>query len=208
MIAWAQRPRTPLGSSRSRANIAHHIFPSFPDRELKSAARVSRAASGSIAWLLKCWTRCTVRMPTGQPALDVAAGGVVRVVRHDEIKSSGTIAERIACLRCLTAHGKGGSSCLSNTSTARMTTSIFTCSQYWPTDKPADDHFVPHRAVLEQFSRLSVASTSLMNPPDDRTQLLAIAICLPIFDRNQGNIAIKDATREQLRQERASAASS
>jgi hypothetical protein len=31
---------------------------------------------------------------------------------------------------------------------------------------------------------------------------------LPIFDRNQGNIAIEDATREPLRQERASAGSS
>jgi hypothetical protein len=36
---------------------------------------------------------------------------------------------------------------------------------------------------------------------------LAITISLPIFDRNQGNIAIEDATREQLRQEYASAAS-
>jgi hypothetical protein len=43
---------------------------------------------------------------------------------------------------------------------------------------------------------------------DDRTQLFTITVCLPIFDRDQGNIVIEDATREQLRQERASAASS
>ena len=61
--------------------------------------------------------------------------------------------------------------------------------------------------MVEQFSRLSVGSTSLRNPTDVRTQSLAITISLPIFDRNQGNIAIEDATREQLRQEYASAAS-
>jgi outer membrane protein TolC len=57
------------------------------------------------------------------------------------------------------------------------------------------------RAVVEQFPRLSVGSTSVRDPTDVRTQSLAITISLPIFDRNQGNIAVEHATREQLRQE-------
>jgi outer membrane protein TolC len=57
------------------------------------------------------------------------------------------------------------------------------------------------RAVIEQFPRLSVGSNFARDTTDVRTQSLAITISLPIFDRNQGNIAIERATREQLREE-------
>jgi outer membrane protein TolC len=57
------------------------------------------------------------------------------------------------------------------------------------------------RAVIEQFPKLSVGSNFARDTTDVRTQSLAIAVSLPLFDRNQGNIAIEHATREQLRQE-------
>jgi outer membrane protein TolC len=57
------------------------------------------------------------------------------------------------------------------------------------------------RAVIEQFPKLSVGSNFARDTTDVRTQSLAITISLPIFDRNQGNIAIERATRQQLREE-------
>ena len=57
------------------------------------------------------------------------------------------------------------------------------------------------RAIIEQFPRLSVGSNFARDTTDVRTQSIAIAISLPLFDRNQGNIAIERATREQLLEE-------
>jgi outer membrane protein TolC len=57
------------------------------------------------------------------------------------------------------------------------------------------------RAVIEQFPRLSVGSTFLSDTTPVQSQSAAATVSLPIFDRNQGNIAIEHATREQLRQE-------
>jgi outer membrane protein TolC len=57
------------------------------------------------------------------------------------------------------------------------------------------------RAVMEQFPKLIVGSNFLRDTTDIRSQSLAVSISLPIFDRNQGNIAIEQATRQQLREE-------
>ena len=57
------------------------------------------------------------------------------------------------------------------------------------------------RAIIEQFPRLSVGSNFARDTTDVRTQSIAITISLPLFDRNQGNIAIEGATREQLGKE-------
>jgi outer membrane protein TolC len=57
------------------------------------------------------------------------------------------------------------------------------------------------RAIIEQFPRLSVGSNFVRDTTDVRTQSIAVTLNLPLFDRNQGNIAIEQATREQLRQE-------
>jgi outer membrane protein TolC len=57
------------------------------------------------------------------------------------------------------------------------------------------------RAIIEQFPKLSVGSNFARDTTDVRTQSLAIMVSLPLFDRNQGNIAIEHATREQLRAE-------
>lgn len=57
------------------------------------------------------------------------------------------------------------------------------------------------RAVIEQFPKLNVGSNYSRDNTDVRAQSAAVAISLPIFDRNQGNIAIERATREQLREE-------
>ncbi len=57
------------------------------------------------------------------------------------------------------------------------------------------------RAIIEQFPRLSVGSNFARDTTDVRTQSIAITISLPLFDRNQGNIAIERATREQLLEE-------
>jgi outer membrane protein TolC len=57
------------------------------------------------------------------------------------------------------------------------------------------------RAIIEQFPKLSVGSNFLRDTTDVRSQSAAVSISLPIFDRNQGNIAMERATREQLREE-------
>jgi outer membrane protein TolC len=57
------------------------------------------------------------------------------------------------------------------------------------------------QAIIEQFPKLSIGSTFSRDTSNVRTQSVAITIDLPFFDRNQGNIAIAQATREQLWQE-------
>lgn len=57
------------------------------------------------------------------------------------------------------------------------------------------------RAIIEQFPKLSVGSNFARDTSDVRTQSIAVAVSLPLFDRNQGNIAIEQATRAQLRAE-------
>jgi outer membrane protein TolC len=57
------------------------------------------------------------------------------------------------------------------------------------------------RAIIEQFPKLSVGSNFTRDTTDIRNQSAGVSISLPIFDRNQGNIAIEQATREQLREE-------
>src|ERR1700730_12435382 len=57
------------------------------------------------------------------------------------------------------------------------------------------------RAIIEQFPKLSVGSNFVRDTTDVRSQSLAVSISLPIFDRNQGNISIEQATREQLRED-------
>jgi outer membrane protein TolC len=57
------------------------------------------------------------------------------------------------------------------------------------------------RAIIEQFPRLNVGSNFSRDTTDVRTQSIAVTLSLPLFDRNQGNIAIEHATRDQLRAE-------
>ncbi|MGH6837796.1 MAG: TolC family protein [Methylocella sp.] len=57
------------------------------------------------------------------------------------------------------------------------------------------------QAVIEQFPKLNVGSNFSRDNTDVRAQSAAVTISLPIFDRNQGNIAIESATREQLGEE-------
>jgi outer membrane protein TolC len=57
------------------------------------------------------------------------------------------------------------------------------------------------RAIIEQFPKLSVGSNFARDTSDVKTQSVAITLSLPLFDRNQGNIAIEHATRDQLRAE-------
>lgn len=58
------------------------------------------------------------------------------------------------------------------------------------------------RAVIEQFPKLTIGTNFSRDNTDVRAQSLApFIISLPIFDRNQGNIAIERATREQLWEE-------
>jgi outer membrane protein TolC len=57
------------------------------------------------------------------------------------------------------------------------------------------------RAIIEQFPKLSVGSNFTSDTTAIRNQSANVSISLPIFDRNQGNIAIEQATREQLRKE-------
>ena len=57
------------------------------------------------------------------------------------------------------------------------------------------------QAIIEQFPKVSVGSNFARDTSGVATQSIAITISLPIFDRNQGNIAIQNATREQLRAE-------
>jgi outer membrane protein TolC len=57
------------------------------------------------------------------------------------------------------------------------------------------------RAIIEQFPKLSVGSNFTSDTTAIKNQSAGVSISLPIFDRNQGNIAIEQATREQLREE-------
>jgi outer membrane protein TolC len=57
------------------------------------------------------------------------------------------------------------------------------------------------RAIIEQFPKLSVGSNFTSDTTAIRNQSANVSISLPIFDRNQGTIAIEQATREQLREE-------
>jgi outer membrane protein TolC len=57
------------------------------------------------------------------------------------------------------------------------------------------------RAIIEQFPKVSVGSNFTSDTTAIKNQSAAVSVSLPIFDRNQGNIAIQEATREQLREE-------
>jgi outer membrane protein TolC len=56
-------------------------------------------------------------------------------------------------------------------------------------------------AILAQFPALVIGATGGRDTSDVRTLGPQITFDLPIFDRNQGNIAIEQATREKLRAE-------
>jgi outer membrane protein TolC len=56
-------------------------------------------------------------------------------------------------------------------------------------------------AVLAQFPALSIGATGGRDTSDVRTLGPQITLDLPVFDRNQGNIAIEEATREKLHAE-------
>jgi outer membrane protein TolC len=53
-------------------------------------------------------------------------------------------------------------------------------------------------AVLAQFPNISIGPTHLRDTGDVVTTGFTVTISLPVFDRNQGQIAIEKATREQL----------
>ncbi|ASG24131.1 TolC family protein [Nitrospirillum viridazoti] len=57
------------------------------------------------------------------------------------------------------------------------------------------------QAVLGQFPALSIGSNRARDTSNVKTQSLALSISLPLFDGNQGAIAVQRATREQLRQD-------
>ena len=57
------------------------------------------------------------------------------------------------------------------------------------------------QTIIEQFPRLSVGPSYSRDTTAIRSLPTGITISLPIFDRNQGNIAIEHATREQLWEE-------
>ena len=56
-------------------------------------------------------------------------------------------------------------------------------------------------AVLAQFPPLSIGYDAAQDNSRVRSGGPAVSFALPIFDRNQGNVAIAKATREQLHQE-------
>lgn len=53
-------------------------------------------------------------------------------------------------------------------------------------------------AVLQQFPRISIGPTASRDSGNFYTLGLGATISIPLFDRNQGQIAIETATREQL----------
>ncbi|HEY4918656.1 MAG TPA: TolC family protein [Xanthobacteraceae bacterium] len=57
------------------------------------------------------------------------------------------------------------------------------------------------QAIIEQFPKLSIGSNFARDTTDVRSQSIALTVSIPVFDRNQGNIAIQDASREQLHEE-------
>jgi outer membrane protein TolC len=58
-----------------------------------------------------------------------------------------------------------------------------------------------HAAVLRQFPRVGIGINRLVDTSDVHTLGPALTLDLPIFDRNQGEVRIARATREQLRAE-------
>jgi outer membrane protein TolC len=56
-------------------------------------------------------------------------------------------------------------------------------------------------AIIEQFPRLSIGSNNAKDTTAITTQSLSLTVGLPLFDQNQGKIAIERATREQLHAE-------
>ena len=58
-----------------------------------------------------------------------------------------------------------------------------------------------HKAVLEQFPNLSLALAGASDTANNKTIGPIIGFTLPLWNRNRGNIAIANATREQLRAE-------
>ena len=57
------------------------------------------------------------------------------------------------------------------------------------------------QAIIEQFPTLTIGSNRARDTSGVYTQSLSINVGLPIFNQNQGNIAIERATRQQLRNE-------
>ncbi len=55
-----------------------------------------------------------------------------------------------------------------------------------------------HIAVLQQFPSISLGFTQTKNNSDYYTVGAGVAVTLPIFDQNQGKIALAEATRQQL----------
>jgi outer membrane protein, heavy metal efflux system len=55
-----------------------------------------------------------------------------------------------------------------------------------------------HIAVLQQFPKISIGFTQSKNNSNYYTLGAGIAVTLPIFDQNQGAIALASATRQQL----------
>jgi outer membrane protein, heavy metal efflux system len=58
-----------------------------------------------------------------------------------------------------------------------------------------------HRAVLSQFPALGLGVSRARDTSDVYTSGFSISLTLPLFTGNRGNIAIEQATREQLRAE-------
>lgn len=56
-----------------------------------------------------------------------------------------------------------------------------------------------HGAVLAQFPALSIGFNSARDTSAVYTHGFSIGLTLPLFDRNRGNIAIEQATRQQLK---------
>lgn len=57
------------------------------------------------------------------------------------------------------------------------------------------------QAIIEQFPKLNIGSNLAKDTSAVYTRSIAITVSLPIFDRNQGKIAIEHATRQQLHDE-------
>jgi outer membrane protein TolC len=64
----------------------------------------------------------------------------------------------------------------------------------------ADEERV-RQAIIEQFPRLSIGSNNAKDTSAIVTQSVSVTVSLPVFDQNQGKIAIERATRGQLRAE-------
>ena len=55
-----------------------------------------------------------------------------------------------------------------------------------------------HIAVLQQFPTISIGFTQTKNNSDYYTLGAGVTVTLPLFDQNQGQIALAEATRQQL----------